>query len=207
MRSFDAIPPRARVPLAIGGGVLVLGIGSRLLSPAPVVETFEVVQQNATEATTEPETVSDPYAECQQQLNAALITLQTEQDALNADAAVGRAQDWRRWARERAATNGTDETQELRAAFAAISAQIDQRHLTRAQTVSGQDVSSDVLDFGASVGQWRDLEGARRDIAIALVSAQTTPYESGNTTALRNAATTFLDASGCLIGMEVINAD
>ena len=208
MINLNQIHPRARVPLVIGGGALLLGIGSRILSPAPVTETFEIQTAAVEDAiATEPETISDPYAECQQRLNAALIALQSEQDALNGPVAAGRGQDWRRWARERAQSNGSSEVQELRAAFSAITAQIDQRHLTTAQTVGGQVVSSDTMDIGGNVGAWRDLEGSRLDIALALATAQTTPYESTNTTALRNAAGAFADASGCLVGMEVVNVD
>jgi len=205
MKTINAIPSRARVPLAIGGGLLLIGIVTRAVSDVPQVEVFDV--QTAALNTAEPEPVSDPYQVCQQNLNAALLNLQTAQTDIAGDAAAGRAQDWRRWARDRAQTNGTSEVQELRAAFSAISSRLDQAHLTTAQTIGAESVSSDVMDINATVGAYRDLEGSRLDIAMALATAQTAPYESVNTTELRNAAIAFLDTSGCLVGMEVLDVE
>jgi len=207
MKTINAIPSRARVPLAIGGGLLLIGIVTRAVSDVPQVEVFEVQQSSVDTAAPETEPISDPYQVCQQNLNAALLNLQTAQTDIAGDAAAGRAQDWRRWARERAQTNGTSEVQELRAAFSAISTQLDQSHLTTAQTVGSEQVSSDVMDIDATVGAYRDLEGSRLDIAMALTTAQTAPYESVTTSELRNAAIAFLDTSGCLVGMEVLDAE
>lgn len=205
---LSSIPSPARVPLAIVAVLILGGLVGRILSDTPQVEEFEV-QTVAASLTPEPEpeTVADPYQVCQEALNAALITLQNAQTETAANTAVGRAQDWRRWARERAQTNGTSEVQELRAAFAAITAQLDDRHLTTTQTVGAEEVSSDVMTIDGQVGGYRDLEGSRLDIAMALTTAQNTPYESTATTELRNAATGFLDASGCLVGMEVVSAE
>jgi len=207
MKSTLNIPTRARVPIAIGGGLLLIGIVTRAVSDIPQVEVFEVQTAALDTAAPEPEPVSNPYQVCQQNLNAALLNLQTAQTDIAGDAAAGRAQDWRRWARERAQTNGTSEVQELRAAFSAISSQLDQSHLTTAQTIGAETVSSDVMDIDATVGDYRDLEGSRLDIALALTTAQTAPYESVSTSELRNAAMSFLDASGCLVGMEVLDVE
>jgi hypothetical protein len=57
------------------------------------------------------------------------------------------------------------------------------------------------------VGAYRDIEGSRQDVAIALATAVSDSHESVSTAALNSSATEFLDASGCLLGLEVINAE
>lgn len=202
------IPENWRVPIA---GVLILGgfwFISKVLTDSPQVETFEV--QTAAVVAPEAEEVADiidPYQACQQELNAALLTLQNAQSEVNENATAGRAQDWRNWARGEAERQGTSETQILMAAYASITAKLDAEHLTIPQQVGEEAIALDSMPIDRSIGDYRDLEGSRRDIAQALTTQQTAPYETAQTTELRRAAQNFLDTSGCLLGMEVINVD
>lgn len=206
--AIEFIPSKYRWPAYALGGMVMIGLVGRLFADVPTTEVYEV--ENASIATTEepePLPIADPYESCRLAMNSALVRYSNAVAETQGTVTQGRAQDWRRWARERAMANGTSEVQELRAAFSALTARLDADHLTQLETVGGELLPIDLLIIDGSAGEYRDLELARQDVATALITAQTTPYESVSTGELKAAAMEFLDASGCLNGMEVVNAE
>lgn len=207
--AVNFIPKNYRLPVGAVGFLVAATLVSRLFSDTPETTVFQV--ETAAVAPTEQEqdqqVINDPYESCRLTLNSALIRYSTAKTETDGVITQGRAQDWRRWANERAQKNGSSEIQELRGAFAALSARIDSDHTTKTEMVGGQELPIDLLTIDGTVGEYRDLEGSRLDVATALVTATTTPYESVPTMELKTASTAFLDATGCLLGMEVINVE
>lgn len=176
----------------------VLGIGSRLFSNTPQIETYEVQQASLAPVVEEPELepLPDPFEQCQSEVNAALLAYQDAAISLLSEASRGRAQDWRQWAIKRAEKSGNSPSQELRAAFSATTEQL-KTYYQKPETVNGQTLQQDSFTINAKVGKVRDLEGSRGDIALALATLPDFPLEAVNTKDLQNAAIAFKDVVSC----------
>lgn len=204
--AISLIPSKYRWPAYALGALVLVGLVGRLFADVPQTELYEVesASLNTTEEA-EPLPIADRYAACQQSLNASLLALQQEQAAVAAVVTTGRSQDWRAWARQKSVETGEGELQLLRGAFAALTQRINGMTITQVATAAGESVPMPSMTINGDVGNWRDLEGARADVAMAIAaSLGQVSYESADTSGLNSAAMAFLDSSACLIGMEIL---